>query len=114
TILPMMFIDDAVRATIEIMEAPKNSIQERTSYNVTGISFSPLELYQQIIALYPDFKISYRPDFRQKIAENWPCSLDDQAARNDWGWIPQYDIKKLTRVMINQLEKKYRLKNKYI
>ena len=110
TKLPMMYIQDAIRATIEIIEAPKDTIQERTSYNIAGISFSPLELYQQIIAVYPDFKTTYRPDFRQQIADTWPCSLDDQAARNDWGWKPQYDIKKMTRLMIDRLEKKYRLK----
>jgi nucleoside-diphosphate-sugar epimerase len=107
TVLPMIYMDDTIRATIELMESPKENITVRTSYNLSGLSFSPEELAKSIQKIYPNFKIFYKPDFRQKIAESWPSSIDDSMARNDWNWKPQFDINALTNVMIEELEKKY-------
>lgn len=107
TVLPMIYMDDTIRATIELMESPKENIRVRTSYNLSGISFSPEELAKSIQKIYPDFKIYYKPDFRQKIAESWPSSIDDSKARADWNWKPQFDIDALTNVMIEELKKKY-------
>jgi nucleoside-diphosphate-sugar epimerase len=107
TVLPMIYMDDTIRATIELMESPKENISVRTSYNLSGISFSPEELAKSIQNIYPDFKIFYKPDFRQKIAESWPSSIDDSNARTDWNWKPQFDIDTMTNVMIAELEKKY-------
>jgi nucleoside-diphosphate-sugar epimerase len=107
TVLPMIYMDDTIRATIELMEAPKENITVRTSYNLSGISFSPEELAKAIQKIYPNFKIFYNPDFRQKIAESWPSSIDDSKARTDWNWKPQFDIDVMTNVMIEELEKKY-------
>ncbi|TGV00408.1 NAD-dependent epimerase/dehydratase family protein [Flavivirga rizhaonensis] len=109
TALPMIFIDDAVRATIEIMEAPAESIKVRTSYNIEGISFSPKEIASEIRELYPDFKIDYKPDFRQDIAEYWPKSIDDSEAKMDWGWQPKYDLYSITETMIRELKAQYEM-----
>ncbi|MDO5980960.1 NAD-dependent epimerase/dehydratase family protein [Flavivirga spongiicola] len=109
TALPMIFIDDAIRATIEIMEAPVESIKVRTSYNIAGISFSPKEVASEIRELYPDFKIDYKPDFRQDIAEGWPKSIDDSEARMDWGWKPKYDLWAITETMIRELKAQYEM-----
>ncbi|MBQ4818466.1 NAD-dependent epimerase/dehydratase family protein [Aquimarina sp. MMG016] len=106
--LPMIFMDDAVRATLELMDAPKESVKLRTSYNIAGISFSPAEVVAEIRKLYPDFKVIYEPDFRQNIAESWPKSMDDSAARNDWGWKPQFDLESITETMIQKLKEKYK------
>lgn len=106
-ILPMIYMDDAIRATIELMEAPKESIRIRTSYNLSGMSFSPEQLAKSIQKIYPDFKIGYQPDFRQKIAESWPSSIDDSSARVDWNWKPLFDIDAMTNVMIEELKLKY-------
>jgi len=99
--LPMMYMDDAVRATIELMEAPESRISVRTSYNLAGISFTPAEIAREIKALVPGFKIEYDPDFRQAIADSWPESIDDSVARNDWGWKPSFDLKAMTREMLH-------------
>ncbi|WP_303317981.1 NAD-dependent epimerase/dehydratase family protein [Flavivirga abyssicola] len=109
TVLPMIFIDDAVRATIEIMEAPVENIKMRTSYNIEGISFSPKEIASEIRELYPDFKIDYKPDFRQDIAEEWPKSIDDSEAKMDWGWQPKYDLYSITETMIRELKAQYEM-----
>ena len=109
TVLPMIFIDDAIRATIEIMEAPVESIKVRTSYNIAGISFSPKEVASEIPELYPGFKIDYKPDFRQDIAEGWPKSIDDSEARMDWGWKPKYDLWSITETMIRELKAQYEM-----
>lgn len=106
SMLPMMYMDDAVKATIDLMEAPKENIKERTSYNLAAISFTPKEVYDEIKKHYPDFKITYEPDFRQAIADSWPKSIDDSAARKDWGWQHEYDLAKMTEVMITELKKK--------
>jgi len=104
TYLPMMYMPDAIRATIELMETDKANLTVRTSYNVSGISFSPKEIALAIKQHLPDFKISYKPDYRQPIAESWPQSIDDSIARKDWGWRPEYDLKKLTSDMLDNLD----------
>src|SRR3954471_7706812 len=92
TYLPMMYMPDAIRATIELMEAPVANISVRTSYNVSAMSFSPKEISAAIKNYIPEFNISYEPDYRQSIADSWPQSIDDTVARNDWGWQPEYDL----------------------
>lgn len=103
TYLPMMYMPDAIRATIEVMEAPVEKISIRTSYNISGVSFSPKEIAAEIKKHIPDFTISYEPDYRQAIAKSWPQSIDDTVARNDWGWKPKYDLATLTTDMIKNL-----------
>src|SRR3982751_4480668 len=88
TYLPMMYMPDAIRATIELMEAPADKISIRTSYNISGMSFSPGQIGNEIKKQVPDFSIAYKPDYRQAIADSWPQSIDDTVARNDWGWSP--------------------------
>lgn len=107
TTLPMIYMDDAIRATIELMQAPKESIKTRTSYNLAGMSFSPKEITEAIQAVCPNFEITYAPDFRQQIAASWPQSIDDSRARADWGWKPAYDLKAMTADMIKNLKLKY-------
>jgi nucleoside-diphosphate-sugar epimerase len=104
--LPMMFMEDAVNATIAIMEAPGDEIKIRSSYNLAAMSFSPEELFNKIKEAYPDFRISYNPDFRQAIADSWPQSIDDTEARTDWGWEHKYDLDRLVEVMLVNLEQK--------
>lgn len=101
--LPMMYMDDAVRATIELMEAPESAISVRTSYNLAGISFTPEEIAGEIKKLIPEFRIVYEPDFRQTIADSWPESIDDQVATRDWGWKPRFSLKKMTAEMIQHI-----------
>lgn len=103
--LPMMFMDDAIRATISLMEAPAKSLSIRSSYNLSGISFTPKELAESIKKEIPDFEIDYAPDFRQEIAETWPSSIDDSQAQTDWNWKPEYDLKKMTKAMLEGLKK---------
>ena len=98
--LPMMFMADAVRATIELMEAPEESITERGSYNVAGVSFSPAEIAAEIARQSPGFRITYAPDYRQAIAAAWPASLDDSQAGKDWGWRAQYGLSQLVSEML--------------
>ena len=105
TYLPMMYMPDAIRATIELMEAPAEKISIRTSYNISGVSFSPKEIATEIKKHLPHFTISYEPDYRQQIAKSWPQSIDDSVARNDWGWKPKYNLGALTSDMIENLEK---------
>ena len=106
TRLPMIFMEDAIRATFEIMDAPKENINIRTSYNISGLNFTPEELVQAIHAHHPDFRCSYVPDFRQKIAESWPQKIDDTEAMVDWGWKASYDLPKLVSSMFENLPKK--------
>jgi nucleoside-diphosphate-sugar epimerase len=103
TYLPMMYMPDAIRATIELMEAPADKISIRTSYNVSAMSFSPKEIAAEIKKFIPEFEISYKPDYRQKIADSWPQSIDDSKASSDWGWKPEYDLPKMTRDMLENL-----------
>ena len=107
TKLPMIFMDDAIRSTIELMQAPKNSIKTRTSYNLGSMSFSPSEIASEIQKLYPNFKVEYNADFRQEIADKWPKSINDDQAREDWNWKPKYDLKSMTVLMLEKLEEKY-------
>ncbi len=104
TYLPMMYMPDAIRATLELMEAPANSITVRTSYNVSGMSFSPKEIATSIQTHIPEFAIQYNPDYRQQIADSWPQSIDDCIAQKDWGWKPQYDLPKMTADMFANLK----------
>jgi nucleoside-diphosphate-sugar epimerase len=103
TYLPMMYMPDAIRATLELMEAPAKKISVRHSYNVHAMSIAPRDLAQAIRSKLPDFSITYRPDYRQQIAESWPQSIDDAVARNDWGWKPEYDLHKMTADMFANL-----------
>ncbi|MGJ7033045.1 NAD-dependent epimerase/dehydratase family protein [Niabella hirudinis] len=103
TYLPMMYMPDAIRATIELMEAPAEKISIRTSYNVTGISFSPKEIAAEIKKHIPEFEIVYSPDYRQEIANSWPQSIDDTVARNDWGWKHEYSLATMTEDMLKHL-----------
>ena len=103
TMLPMMYMDDAIRATIEIMEAPASKIKVRSSYNLAGMSFTPAQMATSIQEEMDDFTISYAPDFRQKIADSWPNSIDDSFAKNDWGWQPTFDLKATTATMLDAL-----------
>ncbi|TAH09449.1 MAG: NAD-dependent epimerase/dehydratase family protein [Sphingobacteriia bacterium] len=103
TYLPMMYMPDAIRATLELMNAPAKSISVRTSYNVAGMSFSPKEITNSIQQYIPDFTINYKPDSRQAIADSWPQSIDDSVANNDWGWKPEFDLAKMTKDMLDNL-----------
>jgi nucleoside-diphosphate-sugar epimerase len=103
TYLPMMYMPDAIRATIELMEAPAAKISIRTSYNVSGMSFSPKEIAEEIAKHIPGFLVSYIPDYRQQIAESWPQSIDDSIARRDWGWKQEYDLPRMTTDMLENL-----------
>ncbi|WP_378185540.1 NAD-dependent epimerase/dehydratase family protein [Aquimarina sp. W85] len=110
TMLPMIFMEDAVRATLELMDAPKENIKVRTSYNLAGTSFAPRDVVAELQKMYPDFKVRYSPDFRQKIAAKWPNSIDDSSARADWGWEPAYDLKRMSKVMVEKLKLQYAIK----
>ncbi|OUT70901.1 MAG: NAD-dependent epimerase [Crocinitomicaceae bacterium TMED16] len=101
TNLPMMYMTDAIRATIEIMEAPKEQIMIRSSYNLAGISFNPKDLAEEIKKKIPDFRIDYKPDFRQEIADTWPNSIDDSAAQKDWKWKNSVGIEEIVKKMIS-------------
>lgn len=103
TYLPMMYMPDAIRATIELMEAPASKISVRTSYNLSSMSFSPKEIAASIQKHIPEFKISYAPDYRQAIADSWPQSIDDSVARKDWGWKEEYDLDAMTKDMLENL-----------
>lgn len=103
--LPMIYMEDAIRATLELMDAPKENLTVNNSYNLAGLSFSPAELAEAIQKEIPDFTIDYAPDFRQKIAESWPDTIDDSVARQDWNWQPAFDLTRLTTDMIYHLKK---------
>jgi nucleoside-diphosphate-sugar epimerase len=103
TYLPMMYMPDAIRATMELMEAPADSISVRTSYNISAMSFSPADIGASIKKHIPDFSMQYSPDYRQKIAESWPRSIDDTVARRDWGWKEEYNLERMTADMLKNL-----------
>ena len=107
TYLPMMYMPDAIRATIELMETPAEKISVHTSYNIAGISFSPGEIAESIKQHIPEFTISYKPDYRQTIANSWPQSIDDSIASNDWGWKPEYNLEKMTADMLENIQAAY-------
>lgn len=104
TRLPMMYMPDALRATIGLMETPAEKVKVRTSYNLSGFSFTPAEIAAEIQKLLPGFKVKYAPDFRQAIANSWPASIDDSEARKDWGWKPAYNLSSMTADMLHNLE----------
>ncbi len=103
--LPMMYMPDCIRGTVELLEAPAASLKQRT-YNMTAVSFTPAQLADSIRKVMPSFSISYAPDFRQKIADSWPRSIDDSKARKDWGWAHKYDVDAMTRDMLTELAKR--------
>lgn len=103
TRLPMMYMPDAIRGTVELMEAPAEKIKVRSSYNISAIDFTPKEQAASIQKWIPDFRIDYAPDFRQKIAESWPESIDDSVAKNDWGWKPEFDLDGMTKDMLDNM-----------
>lgn len=105
TKMPMMYMDDAIAATIQIMQSPKEQIKIRSSYNLAAMSFTPTEIAEEIKKHIPEFTITYHPDFRQKIADSWPASIDDSAAREDWKWSHQFDISSMTKDMLDHLKK---------
>jgi nucleoside-diphosphate-sugar epimerase len=106
TQLPMMYMSDAIRATIEIMHAPANQIKIRSSYNLAGVSFSPKEIAAEISKHIANFEITYNIDYRQDIADSWPASINDVNAQEDWGWRKKYDLENITKDMILNLQKK--------
>ncbi|WMI69180.1 NAD-dependent epimerase/dehydratase family protein [Mangrovimonas sp. YM274] len=105
TELPMMFMDDAINATVDLMQADAEKLSIRSSYNVAAISFTPAQLAEEIKKHIPDFKITYSPDFRQDIADSWPKSIDDSTARKDWNWSHSFDMSKMTKEMLDNLAK---------
>jgi nucleoside-diphosphate-sugar epimerase len=102
--LPMMYMEDAIRATIELMEAPGENLTIRSSYNLSGCSFTPKEIAAEIKNHLPDFEITYKPDFRQAIADSWPSSIDDSTARSDWNWQEKYDLSEMVRIMLENVD----------
>lgn len=106
TALPMMYMPDAIRATIELMNAAPEKVKIRNSYNLSGFSFAPENLVDEIKKHLPDFTCTYKPDFRQPIADSWPASIDDSEARAHWGWKPQYDMASMTKEMLTEISKK--------
>lgn len=111
TRLPMIYMDDAIRATMELMDAPADSLTIRTSYNLGAMDFTPAEIASAIQHQMPDFEINYEPDFRQAIADSWPDSIDDSQARQDWNWQPHYDLETMTKDMLEKLAANY---NSYV
>jgi nucleoside-diphosphate-sugar epimerase len=106
TYLPMMYMPDAIRATIELMESAAEKITVRTSYNISGMSFSPKEISEEIKKHIPGFKMEYKPDYRQPIAESWPQSIDDSVASKDWNWKPEFDLSSMVNDMMLNLKNK--------
>ncbi|WBO83824.1 NAD-dependent epimerase/dehydratase family protein [Hymenobacter yonginensis] len=110
TYLPMMYMPDALKATLDLMHAPADNIQVRSSYNLGAMSFSPKEITASIQRHYPDFQVTYQPDQRQQIADSWPASIDDSKARHDWNWQPQFTLDKMTDDMLLHLKEAVVLK----
>ena len=108
--LPMMFMDDAIRATVEIMNIERSNLKINSSYNISAMSFSPHEIASEIRKYIDNFKIYYKPDFRNKIADSWPDSINDDFARKDWNWSHNFDLEKTVSVMITEVQKKLRTK----
>ncbi len=103
TALPMMYMHDAIRATLELMNAPAQQIKIRSAYNISGISFTPAQIATEIQKHLPNFSINYAPDFRQQIADSWPQTINDDYARNDWGWQHNYDLQRMVTTMLNNI-----------
>lgn len=109
TTLPMMYMPDAIRATIELMEAPAEQVKIRSSYNVGGVSFNPEEIAAEVRRHLAGFEISYQEDYRQAIANSWPQSIDDSHAQEHWGWKAEYDLSKMTDDMMSNLKEQYKI-----
>jgi nucleoside-diphosphate-sugar epimerase len=110
SLLPMMFMPDAIKATIDIMEADSSKLSLRSSYNVAGMCFNPEDVTAEIKKHIPEFEISYKPDFRQAIADSWPACINDSVARNDWGLTYEYDLPRMTEVMLREIRNKLEAK----
>ncbi|WP_299683154.1 NAD-dependent epimerase/dehydratase family protein [uncultured Dokdonia sp.] len=108
TVLPMMYMDDAIKATIAIMDAPVETIKIRSSYNLAAVSYAPEDVTASIQKHIPEFEITYEPDFRQSIADTWPQSIDDSEARSDWGWSHNFGLEEITKTMIDNLKDRYK------
>ena len=108
TMLPMMFMPDAIRATVELMELPLEKMSIHTGYNLAGITFTPEQLANEIKKHIPEFEITYKPDFRQAIADTWPQIIDDSVARANNGWKQEYDLARMTEIMLTEVKKKFR------
>ena len=106
TVLPMMYMPDCIRATLMLMDAPFDQLEHHADYNLAGLSFSPAELAEEIRVHIPDFEITYEPDDRQEIADSWPCTIDDSAAGEEWGWQPKYDLSAMVEDMLEKLRKR--------
>ncbi len=106
TMLPMMYMPDAIRSFIELADVDIKKLKHHADYNLAAMSFTPEELVSEIKRIIPEFQCEYEPDFRQKIADSWPDSIDDSAARNEWGWKEEYDLRAMTEDMIDKLRKK--------
>ena len=104
--LPMMYMDDAVEATIQLMDAPAEQVKVRSSYNLGGISFTPKELSEELKKYVPELEVTYKPDFRQQIAESWPRRISDEAAQKDWGWKQEYDLQRMVKEMTGHIREK--------
>jgi nucleoside-diphosphate-sugar epimerase len=109
--LPMMYMPDAIKSTLDLMQAPRESVKIRSSYNLAAMSFSPSDIYESIKKHQPNFEIEYQPDFRQAIADSWPDSIDDSFARKDWGWSPDYDLNAMTSDILKNLPDFFPSKN---
>jgi nucleoside-diphosphate-sugar epimerase len=107
TVLPMMYMPDAIKSSIDLMEADLSTLKHHADFNLAAMSFSAGELAAEIKKHMPDFEVDYQPDFRQAIADSWPCSIDDSAAREEWGWEPEYDLAKMTTDMLEKLGKRH-------
>ena len=107
TELPMMFMEDAIIATVDLMHSPSDAVKIRSAYNLAAISFTPKQIFESLKKHMPEFTITYNPDFRQAIADSWPSSIDDNSARTDWNWKHNFDLETMTKVMLENLEKKY-------
>ena len=107
TVLPMMYMPDCMKAAVDLMEADASKINNHTSYNVTAMSFSAGELTNEVKKYIPDFKCEYKPDFRQRIADSWPMSIDDSVARREWDWKPTYDMASMTKDMVEKLSERF-------
>ena len=105
----MMYMDDAIRGTLLLMDTPSDKVKNRMSYNFSAISFSPKEIASEIQKHIPDLEVKYQPDFRQQIADSWPKSIDDGEARRDWDWKHEYDLKKMTEKMLKNLKVKLKV-----
>lgn len=106
TMLPMMFMPDALKATIDLMEADPDKLSVRSGYNVAGFSFNPEQIAAEIKKHIPEFEITYKPDYRQAIADSWPKSIDDSVARRDWGWSHSYELPQMTEIMLKEVKRK--------